>query len=329
MASKYPIDSQVDTLKEGVLAGDRIALARAITLIESKRPDDRILAGSLLDLLLPHTGNSLRIGITGVPGVGKSTLIEQFGLFLISAGKRVAVLSIDPSSSISKGSILGDKTRMTELSRKREAFIRPSPAQSTLGGVANATREAMLLCEAAGFDVILVETVGVGQSETAVRGMVDIFVLLMLAGGGDELQGIKRGIMEMADLILINKADGDNLKKAQNASKEMEMALHLLAASTSGWTPQVRSCSSLDQADMPAIWEQMQQYFETVKANGFFEANRRQQTGFWLDELIINQLKTDFYNADANKIKVEHLRHALSTGAISLRHALIQLFPEK
>jgi LAO/AO transport system kinase len=230
---------EVETYVDGVLSGNIVALSKAITLIESNLPSHRETAQKIIERCLPHTGKSIRLGITGVPGAGKSTFIESFGMFLTAKNKKVAVLAIDPSSQRTKGSILGDKTRMEELSNNEKAFIRPSPSAGSLGGVAQKTRESMMLCEAAGFDVVIVETVGVGQSETAVHSMVDFFLLLMIAGAGDELQGIKRGIMEMADALMINKADGDNLKRAQQAQAEYRSALHIFPKPESGWTPQV------------------------------------------------------------------------------------------
>src|SRR5210317_2149797 len=230
---------------EGVLKGDRVVLSRAITVIESNLSSDKRLAKEIIQAILPHSGNSIRIGITGVPGVGKSTFIEAFGKLLIRMGHRVAILSIDPSSQRTKGSILGDKTRMEELANMPEAYIRPSASGDTLGGVANKTGETMLLCEAAGYDIILIETVGVGQSETAVHGMTDFFLLLMLSGAGDELQGIKKGIMEMADMLVIHKADGDNIKKSQMAKIQYQNALHIFPLAESGWTPVVSTASAL------------------------------------------------------------------------------------
>jgi LAO/AO transport system kinase len=230
---------------DGILKGDRVLLSRAITIIESNLESDKILAKEIVQNILPNAGNSIRIGITGVPGVGKSTFIEAFGKYLITQGKRVAILSIDPSSQRSKGSILGDKTRMEELANLQEAYIRPSASGDTLGGVANKTGETMLLCEAAGYDVVLIETVGVGQSETAVHGMTDFFLLLMLSGAGDELQGIKKGIMEMADMVVINKADGDNIRMSEMARLQYQNALHIFPQSESGWSPVVSTASAI------------------------------------------------------------------------------------
>mgnify|MGYP001821501507 FL=1 len=252
---------------EGVLKGDRVVLSRAITVIESNLSSDKRLAKEIIQAILPHSGNSIRIGITGVPGVGKSTFIEAFGKLLIRLGHKVAILSIDPSSQRTKGSILGDKTRMEELANKPEAYIRPSASGDTLGGVANKTGEAMLLCEAAGFDVVLIETVGVGQSETAVHGMTDFFLLLMLSGAGDELQGIKKGIMEMADMIVINKADGDNVRQSELASRQYENALHLFPPSDSGWTPVAGTASALKNIGITEVWEKIQDFKKLVDQN--------------------------------------------------------------
>ena len=285
----------VKSYAEGILNNDYGMLSRAITLIESARPDDRETARDLINNCLPHSGKSIRLGITGVPGSGKSTFIEAFGLFLIEHGHKVAVLAIDPSSQRSKGSILGDKTRMEKLSTNPGAFIRPSASAGTLGGVARATRESVILCEAAGFDIIIIETVGVGQSETAVSQIVDFFLLLQLAGGGDELQGIKRGIMEMADLIVINKADGDNIKKASLAKREYENALHLFPLPESGWSPKVTLASALNGTGLQEIWDAIGQYIKQTKANGYFEDHRKQQSLQVLHDSIISELKNRFY----------------------------------
>ncbi|MFT7056278.1 MAG: LAO/AO transport system kinase, partial [Roseivirga sp.] len=256
---------------EGILNSDRVILSRAITLVESNLLTDITLAQALLENIIPHAGKSVRIGITGVPGVGKSTFIESFGEYITNQDNKLAVLTVDPSSQLGKGSILGDKTRMESLSRNPKAFIRPSASGSTLGGVSGKTREVMLLCEAAGYNVIFVETVGVGQSETLVHGMVDFFLLLMLAGAGDELQGIKKGIMEMADAVVINKADGDNIKPAQRAKIEYQNALHLFPASESGWIPEVKTCSAIKGEGLSAIWQMMEKYLQQVQTNNFFE----------------------------------------------------------
>ncbi len=273
---------KTESLAEGVLAGDRRALARAITLIESTRADHRREAATLLEALLPRTGRSIRLGISGVPGVGKSTFIEAFGLKLIEAGHRVAVLAVDPSSQRSGGSILGDKTRMPELACAEAAFIRPSPTRGTLGGVARRTREAMLATEAAGFDVVIVETVGVGQSETAVAEMVDLFLLLIAPGGGDELQGIKRGIMEIADLIVVNKADGKLKDEAGRTAAEYQSALQLLRPRSQNWTPRVLLCSALSGTGVPEVWEAVGAYRAALEPEGEIAARRSEQARQWL-----------------------------------------------
>jgi LAO/AO transport system kinase len=284
-------------LAQGVLAGQRRALARAITLIESTRPDHREAAEALLHQLLPHTGRSVRIGITGVPGAGKSTFIEAFGLHVVENGHRLAVLAVDPSSPRSGGSILGDKTRMEDLSRDERAFIRPSPSGCTLGGVARRTREAMLVCEAAGFDVIVVETVGVGQSETAVADMVDMFLLLLVPGGGDELQGIKKGIVELADAIVVNKADGDLATAAQRAARDYKNALHLLTPASAAWTVPVLTCSALERAGIDNVWENVGRYREAMEKAGSFAARRSAQAHAWMwnevAETLMQALKDD------------------------------------
>jgi LAO/AO transport system kinase len=272
----------IEDLAAAVRSGDRRALARAVTLVESTRSDHRDDAARLIELLAPAAGGAFRIGISGVPGAGKSTFIEAFGLHLIAAGHRVAVLSVDPSSPASGGSILGDKTRMAELSRRPEVFIRPTPSGGTLGGVARRTREALLVCEAAGFDIVLVETVGVGQSETAVAGMTDLFLLLLVPGGGDELQGIKRGIVELADLVLVNKADGDLASAAERAVEAYRNALTLLRPRSAGWEVPVAACSSVTGAGIATAWDAMQRYRETLTVSGDLAARRAGQAGEWL-----------------------------------------------
>lgn len=284
-----------ETYVEGILRGDRVLLSRAITVIESRLKSDQKLANEIVKSILAHAGKSIRIGITGVPGVGKSTFIEAFGKVLIEQGHKVAILSIDPSSQRSKGSILGDKTRMEELSTREEAFIRPSASGTSLGGVANKTGEAMLLCEAAGYDVILIETVGVGQSETAVHQMTDFFLLLMLAGAGDELQGIKKGIMEMADMLVVHKADGDNVKKSELAKRQYENAMHLFPPAPSGWTPVVSTASSYENTGIAEIWQEILSYAQLAKANGYFQRNRDDQMIQWMYRNIDQGLKDGFY----------------------------------
>jgi LAO/AO transport system kinase len=286
----------LDDYVQGVLAGDRTILGRTITLVESNSPTHMEMAQEVLQQLLPHTGNSIRVGITGVPGVGKSTFIEALGTHLCSQGHRLAVLAIDPSSRVSRGSILGDKTRMERLSREPNAFIRPSPSGGTLGGVTRKSRETMLVCEAAGFDVILVETVGVGQSEITVRSMVDFFLLLMLAGAGDELQGIKRGIIELADTLVVNKADGDNKMRAQAAKAEYTQALHLLSPATQGWQVRAYTCSALTGAGVAKIWSVIEAFRRTTVASGVFAARRQAQILDWVQAMIEEHLKARFFN---------------------------------
>ncbi len=277
--------------------GNKVMLAQAITLVESTLAEDIILANDVVENLLPLTGKSIRIGITGIPGVGKSTFIETFGKHITSLSKKIAVLAVDPSSAKTKGSILGDKTRMEELSKDSLAFIRPTATRTALGGVADRTREAILLCEAAGFEIVIIETVGVGQSETAVRNLVDFFLLLMLAGAGDELQGIKKGIMEMADTIVITKADGDNIKQANQAKTDYQYALHLFSESESGWKPGVITSSALEKKGITETWKLIKEYIEFTKSNRHFERNRTQQNLVWFHEqmglLLQSQLIQD------------------------------------
>ena len=298
-------------LANSIFSGDRVALGKAITLIESNNSEHRTAANSLLQEILPKSGNSLRVGITGVPGVGKSTFIEALGELIIASGKKVAVLAIDPSSPQSKGSILGDKTRMEKLASNPGAFIRPSASAGQLGGVANKTLEAILLCEAAGYDFILVETVGVGQSEIAVKNMTDIFLLLMLAGAGDELQGIKRGIMEMADILVINKADGDNLKAAKMARKTYENALHLLAPKESGWTTPVLTASSLDGDGIEDVLQEVIKLEDYLKDNNLFEKNRTSQKKHWFSEILGTELRRRLQSDEVVGKKLEKLQEAV------------------
>ncbi|HJC93113.1 MAG TPA: methylmalonyl Co-A mutase-associated GTPase MeaB [Candidatus Phocaeicola excrementigallinarum] len=281
---------------EGIVKGDITVLSQAVTLVESVKPEHQVLAQEVLEKCLPYTGNSVRVGISGVPGAGKSTSIDVFGLHVLQEyGGKLAVLAIDPSSERSKGSILGDKTRMEKLSVHPDSFIRPSPTAGSLGGVARKTRETILLCEAAGFDKIFVETVGVGQSETAVHSMVDFFLLIQLAGTGDELQGIKRGIMEMADGIVINKADGNNIEKAKLAATHFRNALHLFPAPESGWTPQVLTYSGFYGIGIKEIWDMIYKYIAFVKANGYFLRRRNEQSKYWMYETIDEHLRDSFY----------------------------------
>ena len=284
---------------EGILKGNITVLSQAVTLVESAKHEHQKIAQEIIEKCLPFAGKSMRIGITGVPGAGKSTSIDSFGMHLLSQGRKLAVLALDPSSERSKGSILGDKTRMEALSREKNAFIRPSPSAGSLGGVARKTRETIVLCEAAGFDTVFVETVGVGQSETAVHSMVDFFLLIQLAGTGDELQGIKRGIMEMADGIVINKADGDNIDKAKLAATQFRNALHLFPPSESGWFPKVLTYSGYYNLGVKEIWDMIDEYMLFVKKNGYFEYKRNEQAKYWMYESINDTLRDKFYNNPA------------------------------
>ncbi len=300
-----------ETYVEGILDGDRVTLGQAITLIESQHPAHQAKAQSIIEACLPHAGKSFRVGITGTPGVGKSSFIETLGIYLVQQQKKVAVLTIDPTSQKSLGSILGDKTRMQDLSVHQSAFIRPSPAGDSLGGVARKTRETMILCEAAGYEEIIVETVGVGQSETAVHSMVDFFLLLLLPGAGDELQGIKRGIVEMSDLIAINKADGDRITTAKQSQKAYKNALHLLPATDSGWIPPVMTCSALEKTGIPEIWQFCSDYRKMVNENGFFQQKRKKQANYWLHERIQNDLRLYLQTNPAMKTALEHIESAV------------------
>ena len=302
---------------DGILKGDRVLLSRAITVIESNLESDKILAKEIIQAILPYSGNSLRIGITGVPGVGKSTFIESFGKYLITKGKRVAILSIDPSSQRSKGSILGDKTRMEELANMEEAYIRPSASGDTLGGVANKTGETMLLCEANGYDVVLIETVGVGQSETAVHGMTDFFLLLMLSGAGDELQGIKKGIMEMADMVVINKADGDNVRMSEMARLQYQNALHIFPQSESGWSPVVSTASAIKNIGIDTVWDEVSKFKKLVDENGYFKKNRNHQQIQWMYNNINEELKNLFYGSTSIKKHLSVLEKEIVSAKIS------------
>jgi LAO/AO transport system kinase len=306
--------STISQLASGVRAGNIRSLAKAITLIESRNPDHGAMASELLDTLLPDTGNSIRVGISGVPGAGKSTFIEALGMDLIGRQHKVAILAVDPSSQLSGGSILGDKTRMEELAREHNAFIRPSPAGDTLGGVARKTRETMLLCEAAGFDIIIVETVGVGQSEITVASMVDFFMLLQLAGAGDELQGIKKGVMEIADVILINKAEGDNRPRAELARKQYQNALHLLKPKSRNWVVPVLLCSALKQQGITETWQTVLDFVATMQQNGEFEHKRRLQASDWMWAQVMDELKTLFMTDKNVAPLIDPLQTAVSTG---------------
>ncbi|MBN7815226.1 methylmalonyl Co-A mutase-associated GTPase MeaB [Algoriphagus pacificus] len=319
----------LDAYKSGVLQGNRVILSQAITLVESRLEEDMDLAAKLVQEILPATGKSIRIGITGVPGVGKSTFIEAFGKLLIQEGKKLAVLAVDPSSQKSKGSILGDKTRMEKLAADKQAFIRPSPAGFTLGGVASKTREAMLLCEAAGFDMILVETVGVGQSETAVKDMVDFFLLLVLAGAGDELQGIKKGIMEMADAVIIHKSDGENLEMAKQAKRNYQNALHLFPAAESGWSVPVLTASSYTKTGLEDIWNVISNYEAITLESGFKAKNRAEQRVKWLEENLRDLLGNLFFKQPEVQSKLKTEKEKVAKGELSpmvLAKELIQIF---
>ena len=297
-----------------ILQGNRRAIAKAITLLESTRPESFEQGQELLESLLPHAGQALRIGITGVPGVGKSTFIEAIGLFLIEQGHRVAVLAVDPSSQLTGGSIMGDKTRMNELAQHPHAFIRPSPSSGILGGVARKTRETMLICEAAGYDVVIVETVGVGQSETIVASMVDLFLLLMLPNAGDELQGIKKGVLELADLVVINKSDGKQETLAKTAQSEYRKALHILPSSKNSWTPQILRCSALEKRGMDKIWDSVKSFSKALQNSGEWEIQRQKQTGKWMWSLVEEGLLTNFRNHPDLQKQIPELEKEVESG---------------
>jgi len=307
-------------LVDGVLTGNRAKLAQAITLVESRAAKHKPLARELMQKILPHSGGAMRVGLTGTPGAGKSTFIEALGLYLCGLGQKVAVLTVDPSSSISGGSILGDKTRMEELCREPNAFIRPSPSGSSLGGVAARTREALMLCEAGGYDVILVETVGVGQSETAVRTMTDFFLLLQIAGGGDELQGIKKGVIELADAIVVNKADGDNKMKARQARVEFARVMQVLHPFTPGWTPQALMCSALNKEGIEDIWKMVLQFREELTESGVFEQRRRDQNIDWFRSLLHQSVIERF--STEHKEQIQSMEAAVAAGKLPVSSAL-------
>ena len=326
--ARKPRQVSIDEYVEGILRGDRVLLSKAITLIESSLPRDFELAQQIIEKCIPYSGHSLRIGITGVPGVGKSTFIEAFGTFLTARGNKIAVLAVDPSSEISRGSILGDKTRMEQLAVDDNAFVRPSPSAGSLGGVARKTREIIILCEAAGFNIVLIETVGVGQSETAVHSMVDFFLLLMLAGAGDELQGIKRGIIEMCDGMVINKADGDNLLKARAAKVQYENALHLFPPPQTGWIPKVELCSSVHKAGIDKIWEMILEHDALLKQNGFFIRKRTQQQKYSMLDTINQALVTSFYQDPKVTSLMPGMETALEKNQLTSFQAAAKLLKE-
>lgn len=307
----------VDEYVGGILKGDITLLSKAVTLVESAKPEHQNLAQQIIEHCLPHSGNSVRIGITGVPGVGKSTFIEALGKHITAHGGKLAVLAIDPSSERTKGSILGDKTRMEELSGDKNAYIRPSPSAGSLGGVARKTRETIILCEAAGYNHIFIETVGVGQSETAVHSMTDFFLLLMLAGAGDELQGIKRGIMEMADLIAINKADGNNIEKAGMAKVQYQNAIHLFPPKESEWEPSVTTCSATLKKGIVEVWNTIENFKSKTVANGYFKKNRNRQDTYWMHETIQEKLKNQFYQRVEIKTMITELEKQVRENKIS------------
>jgi LAO/AO transport system kinase len=318
----------IEQLSTDILNGNIAALSTAITMVESIHPKHRQPAEEIIEHCIPFSGKSIRIGITGVPGVGKSTFIEALGMYLINNGHKLAVLAVDPSSQISGGSILGDKTRMEQLSASSNAFIRPSPSGNSLGGVARKTRESLILCEAAGYDIIFIETVGVGQSETAVHSMVDFFLLLMLAGAGDELQGIKRGIMELADTIIINKADGDNIKKAELAKHQYQNALHLFPPAESGWYPKVLLASSRNNSGIEEIWNNILNYVKHAKSNHYWEMNRNRQAKFRMHDTIIETLKNNFYQNEKYKANIHELEKKLEESNITAYKAAQILLDE-
>ena len=306
-----------DDYARGILAGDRVMLSRAITVIESNAPKHFELGQEIIQKILPHSGKAMRIGITGVPGAGKSTFIEAFGTYLCGEGLKVAVLAVDPSSSLSRGSILGDKTRMENLAREKNAFIRPSPSGGSLGGVTRKSRETMLLCEAAGYDAVLVETVGVGQSETMVRSMVDYFLVVVITGAGDDLQGIKKGIIELADSILVNKADGDNKMKAMMARADYDQILHYLRPATEGWKTRAYTCSSITGEGIPEMWSVIKDFRENVTASGIFSKRRKEQTIEWVRAMTAEYLQNRIsQNAELTKCR-EDIERKVIAGAIT------------
>ena len=310
---------------EGVLKGDRAVLSRAITLVESNAPAHFDLARQVISAVLPRTGGAVRVGITGVPGAGKSTFIEALGTWLCDRGHRVAVLAVDPSSTVTRGSILGDKTRMEELSRNENAFIRPSPSGGTLGGLTRKSRETMLLCEAAGYDVVLVETVGVGQSEVTVRDMVDFFMLLVITGAGDDLQGMKKGVMELADAIVVNKADGANRMKAQTTRADYEQFLHYLRPSTEGWTSRACTCSALTREGIPEVWGMVEDFMENVRSSGVLAERRRRQALSWVHSMVEDHLLRRFYEDPGVAAEMPGIEERVERGELAATQAALDL----
>ena len=319
------MDQNTVPVLEEILQGKRRAMAKAITLLESTHPESFEQGQDLLESLLPYAGKSLRIGITGVPGVGKSTFIEAFGLFLIEQGHRVAVLAVDPSSPLTGGSIMGDKTRMNELAQQQDAFIRPSPSSGILGGVARKTRETVLICEAAGYDIVIVETVGVGQSETLVASMVDFFLLLMLPNAGDELQGIKKGILELADLVVINKSDGEQESLAKTAQAKYRKALHFLSSTKTSWTPQILRCSALEKRGMDTVWKSAKNYRKALLDSGEWEKQRQDQTEKWMWSLVEEGLLKSFRNHPNLQKRIPELQKSVNSGKMLPTTAARQL----
>ena len=325
MRAKDRSKQDIEQTAKAIRGGDRVALARAITLVESAKPEDQARAEVLLDRLLPHAGKSIRVGISGVPGGGKSTLIDQLGLNLVAQGHRVAVLAVDPTSSRSGGSILGDKTRMGRLESEPDAFIRPSPAGDALGGVTKTTRETIALAEAAGHDVVLVETVGVGQSETAVANMIDIFVVVAIPGAGDELQGIKRGLLELADIVAVNKTDGDQVERANRAAMEYRTALHILAAGHKNWDPQVLTLSARDDKGLDALWAKVEERYTSLKASGALDARRSDQAASWMREIFEHQLLAAFKGGKRAARHFKDLEDKVRAGKMSPTSAAREL----
>ena len=315
---------------EGIVKGDVTILSRAVTLVESVKPEHQAIAQEVIEKCLPYSGNSVRVGISGVPGAGKSTSIDVFGLHVLEKyGGKLAVLAIDPSSDRSKGSILGDKTRMESICNNPSVFVRPSPSAGSLGGVARKTRETIILCEAAGFDVIFIETVGVGQSETAVHSMVDMFMMLQISGAGDELQGIKRGIMEMADMMVITKADGENIHKAELAKTQYQGALRLFPVPESGWRPKVYTCSAYTKTGLEEVWKGVEEFLDFIQANGYFTHNRNRQNKYWMYETIDEVLKNSFYHNPQIEPRITELEQKVLDAKVSsfvAAHELLELY---